>query len=85
VQSADTKDGTGVVSFLDLTNDIGNRKLAVNEAEAETVCLISQRYLDLGCVRPLCDDLRRRGVTSKRHISTSGRVLRKSCRVGNMR
>jgi len=54
--------------------DVANRKLLVNDGEADTVCLIFQRYLDLGCARLLCDDLRERGVTSKRRVSTGGRV-----------
>jgi site-specific DNA recombinase len=52
--------------------DIGNRKLVVNLAEAEIVRSIFQRYLDLGCVRLLRDDLMVRGVTSILWISSAG-------------
>jgi site-specific DNA recombinase len=54
--------------------DIVSRKLLVNEPEAETVRLIFQRYLDLGCVRRLRDDLNDRGVVSKQWTSTTGRT-----------
>jgi hypothetical protein len=45
--------------------DIDSRKLVVNAAEAKTVNLIFRRYLDLGCVRALRDDLADRRITSK--------------------
>ena len=34
--------------------DVKNRKLVVNEAEAETVRLIFQRYRELGSVQAAC-------------------------------
>src|SRR5438067_1820228 len=37
--------------------DVGDRKLEINEAEAETVRHIYRRYLELGAVRALQDDL----------------------------
>src|SRR3989338_5494157 len=49
--------------------DPGNRILKVNPAEAETVRFIFQRYLELGTVRRLTDDLRLRGVRSEEHTS----------------
>ncbi|MGB8364536.1 MAG: recombinase family protein [Rhizomicrobium sp.] len=52
--------------------DVANRKLALNVTEAETVRHIFQRYLDLGCVRLLCDDLGKSGIVSKRRIFQSG-------------
>ena len=52
--------------------DVLNRKLVVNPAEAETVRLIFQSYLDLGCARLLCTDLKERGVLSKPRVSGSG-------------
>ncbi len=54
--------------------DVANRKLVVNKAEAETVNLIFQRYLDLGCVRLLCADLKERGIVSKRRIFQNGKT-----------
>jgi hypothetical protein len=55
--------------------EVKDRKLVVNAAEAARVRLIFQRYLALGCVSQLRDDLQQRGVLSKRRILTSGRVL----------
>jgi DNA invertase Pin-like site-specific DNA recombinase len=52
--------------------DVSNRKLVVNDGEAETVRLIFRRYLDLGCVRLLCGDLKDRGVVSKPRSSSNG-------------
>ena len=46
--------------------DVKERKLIVNEAEAETVRLIFRRYSELGSVRILGHELDRLGVVSKR-------------------
>jgi len=48
------------------------RKLVVNPVEAESVRLIFQRYLDLGCVDCYAADLIERGVMSKRRASRTG-------------
>jgi site-specific DNA recombinase len=55
--------------------DVKDRKLVVNEAEAETVRLIFRRYLAVGCVSKLQIDLDRNGIRSKKRILTSGQVL----------
>lgn len=52
--------------------DVSSRKLVVNPAEAETVHFIFQRYLDLGCVRLLCADLKERGIVSKLRVLSTG-------------
>jgi site-specific DNA recombinase len=56
--------------------DVNNRKLVVNqaEAEAETVRLIFKRYLDIGCVRLLCVDLKERGIVSKDRTFNNGQT-----------
>ena len=53
--------------------DVRDRKLVVNEAEAETVRHIFRRYVALRSVRLLAEDLANAGITSKRWLSTSGR------------
>jgi len=53
--------------------DVRDRKLMVNEAEAETVRHIFRRYAVLRSVRLLADDLAHGGITSKQWLSTSGR------------
>jgi DNA invertase Pin-like site-specific DNA recombinase len=52
--------------------DVKDRKLVVNEAEAETVRMIFRRYADLGSVRVLGHELDRLGVVSKRRESAGG-------------
>jgi site-specific DNA recombinase len=54
--------------------DVSNRKLVVNSAEAETVRLIFKRYLELGCARLLCADLKKRGIVSKPRRFSTGKT-----------
>jgi site-specific DNA recombinase len=70
--AASKKKGIWMGGNPPLGYDVDNRKLVVNVAEAETVRLIFQRYLDLGCVRLLCADLKERDVVSKRRIFCTG-------------
>ena len=48
--------------------------MVVNEAEAKTVREIFESYVQLGSVSDLQADLNRRGIVSKRWVSTSGRT-----------
>jgi len=50
------------------------KKLVVLAAEAETVRTIFQRYLDLGSIRALAEDVDRRGFRTKRQEISNGRV-----------
>ncbi len=59
----------------DLPTDLTTRALVVNEAEAETVRFIFERYLELGTVRRLAEDLRLRGILTKQRTSGTGRAL----------
>jgi hypothetical protein len=43
--------------------DTKDRKITVNEIEAEQVRTIFRRYLKLGSLNPLMADLRKRGIT----------------------
>jgi DNA invertase Pin-like site-specific DNA recombinase len=52
--------------------DVRERKLIVNETEAETVRLIFQRYVELGSVRLLGNELDRLGVVSKQRAGAGG-------------
>ena len=52
--------------------DVKDRKLVVNEAEAETVRMIFRRYLDLGSVRELKASLDEEGIVSKRRTAADG-------------
>ena len=52
-----------------------DRKLVINADEADRVRLIFRRYLALGCVSALREDLERHGIQSKTRVLASGRVL----------
>jgi site-specific DNA recombinase len=52
-----------------------NKKVIVVPAEAETVRAIFTRYLELGSVRALAEDLERRGIRTKQRQLKDGRVL----------
>jgi site-specific DNA recombinase len=52
--------------------DVKERKLVVNEAEAATVRFVFRRYLELGTVRALREDLAATGVLSKCRTAADG-------------
>src|ERR1700693_3280252 len=66
--AASKKKGMWMAGNLPLGYDVKDRKLVVNEAEATTVRYIFRRYLELGAVRALRDDLAAAGVVSKRRM-----------------
>jgi site-specific DNA recombinase len=49
-----------------------NKKLVVVPEEAETVRLIFRRYLRLGSLKALIQDLDRRGIHTKRQVGSNG-------------
>lgn len=53
--------------------DVADRKLIVNEPEADTVRHIYRRYLELGSVRALKDELDASDIVSKRRVDRFGR------------
>ena len=55
--------------------EAGSRTLRVNEAEAEIVRTIYERYLEIGSVHRLAAALADDGIVSKRHVTSSGREL----------
>lgn len=54
--------------------DAKDKKLIVNEQEADTVRHIFNRHLELKSVKLLRDDLIRSGIWSKRHVWKDGKV-----------
>ena len=54
--------------------DLGDRKLEVNETEADTVRHIFARYLDLKSVPALAKELAAEGIRSKRWTSRAGKT-----------
>ena len=70
--AASKKKGMWMGGQPSLGYDVKDRKLVVNEAEAATVRHIFRRYLELGTVRALRDDLAAGGVVSKRRTAADG-------------
>ncbi len=70
--AASKKKGMWMGGQPSLGYDVKDRKLVVNEAEAATVRSIFRRYLELGTVRALRDDLAVAGVVSKRRTAADG-------------
>src|SRR6266853_964311 len=63
--AASKKKGMWMGGMVPLGYDAKDRKLVVNQTEAETVREIFRRYLELGSVRLLMEDLNHRGIRSK--------------------
>jgi DNA invertase Pin-like site-specific DNA recombinase len=51
-----------------------NKKLVVVPEEAETVRLIFRRYLEVGSIRALLEDLDKKGIRTRRQTQTGGRT-----------
>jgi len=73
--AASRRKGMWMGGTIPLGYDVKDRKLVVNDDEAERVRLIFRQYLALGCVAKLRADLDQRGVRSKQRELTSGRML----------
>ena len=70
--AASKRKGMWMGGLPSLGYDVKERKLIVNEAEAATVRHIFRRYLELGAVRALRDDLAAAGIVSKRRTAADG-------------
>src|ERR1700731_599452 len=70
--AASKKKGMWMGGNVPLGYDASERTLVINPAEAETVRCIFRRYLELGTVRALRDDLAAGGVVSKRRTAADG-------------
>ena len=78
--AASKKKGMWMGGNVPLGYDVKDRKLVVNEAEAETVRHIYRRYAELGSVLALKDELNHDGIVSKLRVgrfgqNTGGRPL----------
>ena len=71
--AASKQKGMWMGGLVPLGYDVRERRLVVNQSEAETVREIFRRYGELGCVRLLTEDLNRRGVRSKVRVAQNGR------------
>ncbi len=71
--AASRKKGKWTGGGIPLGYDTKDKRLVVNEKEAETVRAIYRRYLDLKCLRLLKAALDKEGTVSKRRTNSSGR------------
>jgi len=73
--AASKRKGLWVGGMAPLGYDAKDRKITVNESEAETVRTIFRRYLEVGSLGPLLADLRRQGIGSKQRVLKSGKKI----------
>ena len=73
--AASRRKGMWMGGTVPLGYDVKDRKLVINPDEADRVRLIFRRYLAVGCVSELLEDLEQRGIRSKQRILTSGQML----------
>jgi site-specific DNA recombinase len=71
--AASKKKGMWMGGLPALGYDVDDRKLVVNQTEAETVRHIYRRYAELGSVRALKDELDQDGIVSKLRVDRYGR------------
>jgi hypothetical protein len=72
--AASKQKGMWMGGLVALGYEVHERRLSVNESEAETVREIFRRYLELGCVRLLTEELNRRGIRSKVRVAKNGKT-----------
>src|SRR6202047_2968313 len=70
--AASKQKGMWMGGLVPLGYETHERRLIVNQSEAETVREIFRRYLELGCVRLLIEELNRRGIRSKVRVARNG-------------
>jgi DNA invertase Pin-like site-specific DNA recombinase len=73
--AASRRKGMWMGGTVPLGYDVSGRKLVINAEEAVRVRVIFERYLALGCVSKLREDLEQRGIRSKQRVLASGQVL----------
>jgi site-specific DNA recombinase len=73
--SASKRKGLWVGGMVPLGYDTKDRKITVNEAEAERVRIIFRSYLKLGSLNLLMTHLRKDGIVSKTRILKSGKTV----------
>ena len=73
--AASKKKGIWVGGVVPLGYRVVERKLVVDEQEAETVRFIFRRYLELGSLGTLIDDLRDKGIATRVRLLATGRVV----------
>jgi site-specific DNA recombinase len=71
--AASKQKGMWMGGLVPLGYDVIDRRLEVNQSEAKKVLEIFRRYLELGSVRLLMEELNRRGIRSKVRVAKNGR------------
>jgi DNA invertase Pin-like site-specific DNA recombinase len=72
--AASRRKGMWMGGTIPLGYDVQDRKLVINEKEAETVRHIMRRYLELGSVRALMEDLKTAGIRTKQQSLKHGGI-----------
>src|SRR5260370_11239213 len=70
--AASKQKGMWMGGLVPLGYDVVERRLKVNQSEAEPVRGTFRQYLELGSGRPFMEDLTRRGIRSKARVASSG-------------
>src|SRR5712671_666216 len=73
--AASKRKGLWVGGMVPLGYDAKDRKIWVNEEEAERVRIVFRRYLDLGSLHLLMADLRRQGILTKLRTLKTGKTV----------
>src|SRR5882672_8660602 len=73
--AASKRKGLWVGGMVPLGYDTKDRKISVNEPEAELVRTIFRRYLNLGSINLLVADLRKSGLSTKVRTLRTGRTV----------
>jgi DNA invertase Pin-like site-specific DNA recombinase len=71
--AASKQKGMWMGGLVPLGYDVIERRLVADQTEAETVREIFRRYLELGSVRLLMEDLNHRGIRSKVRVAKNGK------------
>src|SRR5258706_8965306 len=71
--AASKQKGMWMGGLVPLGYETHERRLVINQSEAETVREIFRRYLELGSVRLLMEHLNRRGIRSKVRVAKNGK------------
>ncbi len=73
--AASKKRGLWMGGNVPLGYEVKNRALVINQAQANKVRLIYKRYLALGSVHALAEDLDRKNIRSHRRTTESGKMI----------
>lgn len=73
--AASKRKGLWVGGVVPLGYKAKDRKITIVESEAKTVRHVYRRYLELGSIGTLLEDLRKSGITTKRRPLSTGKVI----------